>query len=134
MYKFFSYGEDKNSGRKDRWGGEMWIGLFTVRVEWGLGRVCGALAPPTPLARAHSSTPQDFPPHPPDPPVFLMGSYVFVQRFLLFAAAVVVFFFCRWSSRYSCFISLAPQISSHTYNATALLIQYTIINFLSLLF
>lgn len=35
-------------------------------------RVCGALAPaaapPTPLARAHSSTPQGFSPHPPGPP------------------------------------------------------------------
>lgn len=46
----------------------MWIGLFTVRVERGRGRVCGA--PPTPLARAHSSTPRDSPspPHFADPP------------------------------------------------------------------
>lgn len=58
-----------------------------VRDEGAEGGVC--VPPPTPLARAHSSTPQDSP----ATPSTLLGSYVFVQRFLLFAAALVFLFF-----------------------------------------
>lgn len=54
---------------------EMRIGLFTTRVECEAraGAVCvlpapaAAAAPPTPLARAHSSTPRDSPPRPAPP-------------------------------------------------------------------
>lgn len=71
--------------------------VYSEGARAGSGGVCvlaaAAPAPPTPLARAHSSTPRDSRPRAPRPsPATLMGSYVFVQRFLLFAAAVVLFF------------------------------------------
>lgn len=95
------------------------------RIQYGLpsaapapvvyreGRACGCARGVGGAAASPERIPARLgtPPRAPPPARTLTGSYVFVQRFLLFPAALVLFFW-RWSSRYASFISLAPQISS----------------------
>lgn len=65
----------------------VWYGMLCLQCE---GRACVSRAShAAALARAHSNTPRDSPARAHASPSTLMGSYVFVQRFLLFAAALL---------------------------------------------